>query len=187
MPTSTVARIRTLSLATVAATAVAASLAMPASAASAGTSRDTRYVTTQVTGLPKGKYIAYASCKAKGRWFKGYVKTTAKPTKKKPVVPIVEWGYAIQKTSGNHANTRVMDIEAVKQATGTWRYSGGAGYTGWNAKEDNHWHKAPWIQYAYLGVGNLGALANVFWVDFDKGTGGHCEAWVTHLSLKPIK
>ncbi|MEV5710707.1 hypothetical protein [Actinoallomurus sp. NPDC052274] len=171
----------------VAAVLATAGLAALAPTASADTDQNTRSVTSQVKGLPKGKYIAYTSCKAKGRWFKGYVKTAAKPTKSKPVVPIVEWGYAIQKTKGNHANTRVMDIEAVKQGTGTWRYMGGAGYTGWNAKEDDHWHKGPWIQYAYLGVGNLGALANVFWVDFDKGTGGHCEAWLTHLSLKPIK
>ncbi|MEU8119718.1 hypothetical protein AB0C21_13535 [Spirillospora sp. NPDC049024] len=157
-----------------------------ASASPSGAGAETGKVTVAKVGKPK--YIAYTTCKAKGRWGKGYIKTDGKPTKKHPLVTVVEWGYAIQKTKGNHKNSMVRSLLAVHESTGKWRLSGGPGYTGSNAVEDSKWHKGKLVQWTSIGRGRMGENAIEFWFDFDKGTGGHCDApLIRYTQLKPIK
>ncbi|WP_067824810.1 hypothetical protein [Actinomadura kijaniata] len=156
-----------------------------AAAPAASAEVETGKVTAKVG---KAKYIAYTSCKAKGRWGKGYIKTDGKPTRKRPLVTVVEWGYAIQKTKGNHRNSMVRALLAVHEGGGKWRLSGGPGYTGSNAVEDNKWHKGKRVQWSSIGRGRIGENAIAFWFDFDKGTGGHCDAkFIRASQLKPIR
>ncbi|MFD0684980.1 hypothetical protein [Actinomadura fibrosa] len=161
--------------------------AAPAASASPSTAK---FQTGKVSAAKIGKatHIAYTQCKAKGRWGKAYIKTAGKPTAKKPLVTVVEWGYAIQKTKGNHKNSSVKALLAVHEGTDKWRLSGGPGYTGWKAIEDGKWHKGKQIQYPSIGRGAIGENAIAFWFDFDKGTGGYCDApLIRYSKLKPIK
>jgi hypothetical protein len=135
------------------------------------------------SAAPTARYIAYTSCKAKGRWGKAYIKTDIKPSGKK-FATAVEWGYAIQRTTGNHKNTNVTSYRMVKEPTGKERWSGGLGYTGYKAIEDNKWHKGPRWQYGYLGHSTMGQQYLGFTFDFDKGTGGSCTARVYGHQLK---
>ncbi|KAB2350284.1 hypothetical protein [Actinomadura rudentiformis] len=168
------------------ATAGLMAVAPAASAAPTAVEVETGKVT--VAKARKATHIAYTKCTAKGRWGKGYIKTDGKPTKKRPLVTVVEWGYAIQKTKGNHKNSSVKALLAVHEGGNRWRLSGGPGYTGWKAIEDNKWHKGKRIQSSSIGKGAIGENAINFWFDFDKGTGGYCDApLIRHSKLKPIK
>ncbi|MFG2004734.1 hypothetical protein ACGFNU_36835 [Spirillospora sp. NPDC048911] len=170
----------------VASASAVASTAPSAAAPSAAVEVEAGKVTVAKAG--KATHVAYTQCKAKGRWGKGYIKTAGKPTKKRPLVTVVEWGYAIQKTKGNHKNSSVKSLPAVHESGDNWRLSGGPGYTGWKAIEDNKWHKGKQIQRPSIGRGAIGENAINFWFDFDKGTGGYCDApLIRYSKLKPIK
>ena len=70
----------------------------------------------------------------------------------------------------NHKNSSVKALLAVHEGGNRWRLSGGPGYTGWKAIEDNKWHKGKRIQSSSIGKGAIGENAINFWFDFDKGT-----------------
>ncbi|UGY92866.1 hypothetical protein [Streptomyces gobiensis] len=117
-------------------TVVAGSLAFSAWPAAA--------VTAAEPPKGKAKYRAVKQCRsAKGRWAKAYIKTTSKPVAKGSEAArftyMVEWGYAIQRTRGNHGNSRV-EARRVANGIGRWVPFDKIGHTR-AAKESSKFYK----------------------------------------------
>ncbi|KAB2350302.1 hypothetical protein [Actinomadura rudentiformis] len=169
--------------ATIAAAGVvgAAPQASASSASRVGASSSAGSVTTMAAGA---RYRGEVMCKAKGRWAKGYVETYGRPTGSGAFTRVLEWGWAIQKTSGNHSNSTVYAYKVINEGGSNWRWSGGPGYKG-DAVEDSRFHKGKMINNTTIGYGPpYGEHAIVFTFVLDKGTGGECNAWLRVPNLK---
>ncbi|MFC9970086.1 hypothetical protein ACFVH6_04195 [Spirillospora sp. NPDC127200] len=180
---------RIIGVAVAAASVAAAGLLVGAPQASAGVSAAASAKAapagSTVAAAAKARYRAEVSCKAKGRWGKGYVKTEGKPGSNGKT-RIVEWGYAVQRTKGNHKNTRVEAWRLIREPGGRERWTGGPGYV-LNGIEDNKWHKGRlYNTNAYIGKGTLGPMYIAFVFEFDKGTGGNCTKRLYAKDLKKI-
>ncbi|KAB2347998.1 hypothetical protein [Actinomadura rudentiformis] len=164
----------------------AASMIVAAPQASAGVTTAKVSADKGTVGVAaKARYRAEVMCKAKGRWGKGYVKTYGKPSSKTKT-RILEWGYAIQRTKGNHKNSRVEAWSIFQEGTGRERWAGGPGYK-IGATEDSKWHKGKlYNTNAYIGRGTQGQMYIAFVFEFDKGTGGSCTKRLYAKDLKWI-
>ncbi|MFI6516221.1 hypothetical protein ACIBF1_11735 [Spirillospora sp. NPDC050679] len=131
------------------------------------------------------RYRAEMACFHRGRWGKIYIKTDGYPTRLGQVANIVEWGYAIERTTGNHRNSSIYTYSA-KNLAGRWYHSGGPGYVNRNAIEDNRWHKGPMINPKPIGYPRNGTLAVAFEFTFDRNSRTTCGSRFDARALRRI-
>ncbi|WP_067491637.1 hypothetical protein [Actinomadura hibisca] len=131
------------------------------------------------------RYRAEMACFYRGRWGKIYVKTDGNPTRLGQLANVVEWGYAIERSSGNHRNSSIYTYSA-KNLAGRWYRSGGPGYVNRNAIEDNRWHKGPLINPRPIGYPRNGTLAVAFEFTFDRNSRTTCGGQFDARALRRI-
>lgn len=131
------------------------------------------------------RYRAEVTCWHGSRWGKVYIKTDGKPTRLGQLANVVEWGYAIKRTTGNHKNSSIYTFSA-KNLAGRWYHSGGPGYVNRNAIEDNRWHKGPMINPKPVGYPRNGELAVAFEFTFDRNSRTTCGKRFGVTALKRI-